>query len=283
MKILKVNDRCIEVSCDYNFGKDFEKWFLLTADQHYDSTHCDRNLLKRHHEKAVERKAGIFCFGDLFDVMQGKNDRRGSKGDLREEYKGGNYYDRVVDDATNFYKPYADNYIAMTYGNHETAIIKHQETDVLKRLVDGLNTDGSDVQLGAYSGWIVFRFHSNEGRVRKFRLFYHHGSGGGGPVTKGVIQTNRRAVYLPDANIIVTGHIHEAWHLETVQERINKVNTPYLSTQHHVQLPTYKEEYLDGVGWHVERGAPPKPLGGYWLRFYFSTRDDVTFEVIRAQ
>ena len=282
MEIKKENERCIEVSVDYR-GSNFEKWFLLTADQHFDSTHCDRGLLKRHHEKALKREAGIFCFGDLFDVMQGKNDRRGSKGDLRDEYKGGNYYDRVVDDATQFYKPYSSNYVAMTYGNHETAIIKHQETDVLKRLVDGLNADGSNVHLGAYSGWIVFRFHRAGERVRKFRLFYHHGSGGGGPVTKGVIQTNRRAVYLPDANIIVTGHIHEAWHLETVQERINAVNTPYLSTQHHVQLATYKEEYLDGVGWHVERGAPPKPLGGYWLRFVFNKRDDVHFQVIRAQ
>jgi hypothetical protein len=26
---------------------------------------------------------------------------------------------------------------------------------------------------------------------------------------------------------------------------------------------TYKEEYQDGSkGWHVERGAPPKPVGG---------------------
>ena len=26
---------------------------------------------------------------------------------------------------------------------------------------------------------------------------------------------------------------------------------------------TYKEEYGDGSkGWHVERGAPPKPVGG---------------------
>ena len=282
MEIKKENDRCIEISVDYR-GNNFEKWFLLTADQHFDSTHCDRRLLKRHHEQALKREAGIFCFGDLFDVMQGKNDRRGSKGDLREEYKGGNYYDRVVDDAIKFYQPYAQNYVAITYGNHETSIIKHQETDVLKRLVDGLNSGGSSVELGAYSGWIVFRFHRRGERVRKFRLFYHHGSGGGGPVTKGVIQTNRRAVYLPDANIIVTGHIHEAWHLETVQERINGVNTPYLSTQHHVQLATYKEEYLDGVGWHVERGAPPKPLGGYWLRFVFNKRDDVHFQVIRAQ
>jgi hypothetical protein len=30
---------------------------------------------------------------------------------------------------------------------------------------------------------------------------------------------------------------------------------------------TYKEEYEDGHhGWHVERGAPPKPIGGRILR-----------------
>jgi hypothetical protein len=30
---------------------------------------------------------------------------------------------------------------------------------------------------------------------------------------------------------------------------------------------TYKEEYGDGyIGWHVERGAPPKPLGGRILK-----------------
>ncbi len=33
-----------------------------------------------------------------------------------------------------------------------------------------------------------------------------------------------------------------------------------------VRTPAYKEEYNDGKGgWHVERGAPPKPLGGRWL------------------
>ena len=30
---------------------------------------------------------------------------------------------------------------------------------------------------------------------------------------------------------------------------------------------TYKEEYEEGAyGWHVERGAPPKPLGGRILK-----------------
>jgi hypothetical protein len=33
-----------------------------------------------------------------------------------------------------------------------------------------------------------------------------------------------------------------------------------------IRTPAYKEEYDGGKGgWHVERGAPPKPLGGRWL------------------
>jgi hypothetical protein len=33
-----------------------------------------------------------------------------------------------------------------------------------------------------------------------------------------------------------------------------------------VRTPGYKEEYQDGYGgFHVERGAPPKPVGAAWL------------------
>jgi len=38
---------------------------------------------------------------------------------------------------------------------------------------------------------------------------------------------------------------------------------------------TYKEEFGDGSkGWHVERGAPPKPVGGRILEFF--TRRELT-------
>lgn len=86
-------------------------------------------------------------------------------------------------------------------------------------------------------------------------------------MTKGVIQTNRRQCMVAGANIIWSGHIHEAWHLEGMQVGTNKAGDVIHSTVHHVCTPTYKEEYGDGhCGWHVERMAPPKPLGGYWLQ-----------------
>ena len=38
-----------------------------------------------------------------------------------------------------------------------------------------------------------------------------------------------------------------------------------LSEQIHCKLGTYKDEYTDGNGWAVEKGMPPKSLGGVWL------------------
>ena len=263
--IKRLSDAAIEVRISYKLREKY--LFLLTSDHHFDSTKCDREKLKKHHDLAKEKEAGIFCFGDLFDVMQGRSDRRGSKGDLRKEYSGGNYYDLVVDDAVDWYSNYADNYILISPGNHETSILKYQETDVIKRLVNGINLTGSGVEIGTYSGWIRFILEqeNDNGAVSSFWLFYHHGYGGGGAVTKGVIQTNRKATYLPDATVIVSGHIHESWHVPVVQERIKNNGVPFITKQHHLSTPGYKEEYLAHKGWHIERGAPPKPTGGFWM------------------
>ena len=106
---------------------------------------------------------------------------------------------------------------------------------------------------------------------------------GGGPVTKGVIQANRKAVYLPDADFCVSGHIHEQWLMTQPRERISsKTGRTYIDEQVHICLPTYKEEYLMGQDFHRERGRPPKPLGAYWVRFY-AERDDIKYEFIRAK
>lgn len=272
--IKRLSDAAIEVRIKYKNPDKFT--FLLTSDHHFDSKKCDRKKLKAHHQEAKEKNAGIFCFGDLFDVMQGRSDRRGSKSDIREEYLGGNYYDRVVDDAVKWYSNFADNYIMISPGNHETSILKYQETDVIKRLVNGMNSDRktNPVEVGTYSGWVRLRFeHNSGGGIRSFWLFYHHGYGGGGPVTKGVIQTSRKAVYIPDARVIVSGHIHESWHVPIAQERINSVGKVFIEKQHHVSTPGYKEEYLAHEGWHIERGSPPKPTGAYWMEVSFSTKN----------
>lgn len=103
---------------------------------------------------------------------------------------------------------------------------------------------------------------------------YYHGAGGGSaPVTRGVIQTNRQAVYLPDADVVINGHNHEAWYMPISRERIGDTGVIYQDVQHHIRTATYKNDYGDGSGgWHVEGGKPPKPMGAAWIRLSADTR-----------
>ena len=267
----RLSDNVIEVRFKYKKG--FEQLILLSSDHHWDNPKCDRKLLKKHHEQAKKRGALIISQGDTFCAMQGKGDRRGSKSDIRPEHNNNKYLDSLVNTASDWYGHYADNYLMFSDGNHETSVKRYHETDLTQRLVDRINhTQNTNIFKGNYTGWIFWTFeHNSGGRIRIIKQKYNHGYGGGGPVTKGVIQTNRRAVYLPDANIITTGHIHERWVVDQPRERVDANGNTSIDVQLHIQMPTYKEEYLDSKGWHIERGAPPKTLGAVWLRFCYES------------
>jgi hypothetical protein len=129
----------------------------------------------------------------------------------------------------------------------------------------------------------VFQFQTSTGRS-SLRLKYYHGSGGGGPVTRGVISTNRQSVYLPDADFVLNGHVHDAYYVPIQRERLNSSLRVRQDTVHFIRVPGYKDEYAEGAGgWHVERGGPPKPLGAAWLRFtYDATAHRIIAEVILA-
>lgn len=250
----------------------WEQWVLLTSDRHHDSKHANRELEQEHLEKAKKRNALIVDVGDIFDAMQGKYDPRRSYSDLRPEYLHDDYLDVIVKDAAKFYAPYADRFLVIGRGNHESSVLKNTNVDLISNLVHRLNSEhGGRIQAGGYGGWVRFQFHINGTQKLSKNLKYFHGAGGGGPVTRGVIQTNRQAVYLPDADIVVNGHTHDAWYVPIQRERISIMGTVYQDIQHHVRTTSYKDEYADGAkGWHVETWKPPKPVGAAWIRFYMA-------------
>jgi len=263
-----------------NVAQGWEKWVLLSSDRHHDSLYCDRDLELAHLKHMVERNGYCVDVGDLFDMMQGRFDPRRTYNDLRPEYKTDTYLDDIVKDAAQFYGPFAKRFLMMGRGNHDQTIVKHTSTDPLANLVHRLNSDhGGFVQPGGYGGWVVFRFTMHKTVTKSIKLKYFHGAGGGGPVTRGVIQTNRQAVFLPDADIVVNGHTHDSWHVPIKRERISDKDVVANDIQHHIRTTTYKDEYGDGAaGWHVETGKPPKPVGAVWLRFFYNHRD-VQFEI----
>jgi hypothetical protein len=260
----------------------WEQWLLLMSDNHHDSIYCDRKLEKRHLSQAKERDAMICVFGDLFCAMQGAYDPRKSMDDIRPEDVGEDYLDRIVRHAVEDYAPFAKQFLLIGKGNHESNILKRHHTCLVSSLVHRLNSDhGGKIHVGGYGGWIRFLFNIHKTKRTSRNLKYHHGSGGGGPVTKGVIQTNRQAVYLPDAHVVVNGHTHDAWYVPIARERLNAAGFVGRDLLHFVRTPGYKDEYGDGSGgWWNETWKPPKPLGAVWLRFFYDRELGVDLQII---
>ncbi len=266
----------------------WEQWFLLASDHHFDNPKADRKLIKKHLDECRERNALALFFGDTYCLMQGKGDRRGSKNDILPQHNQANYIDAVIDEGIDFFGKYADVIALMGDGNHETSILKFHETNPIERTVQGINSKFNPekkLYKGGYSGYVKFSFfkkNSGGGRISK-KLWYFHGNGGGGAVTKGIIQSQRRSAFVADADIVVSGHVHEDVTSKWGKISLSQSGKIEQWMQEHIILPTYKEEYVDGFGgWHVERGAAPKPLGGKWIRFYYKN-EQIHYELIDAK
>ena len=243
--------------------------FLLMSDLHWDNPHCDRGLLKNHLDEAVKRNAAIILNGDTYCCMGGKYDRRADKSLIRPEHNTDRYFDAIVDTSVEWFAPYAKNILLIGYGNHETAIIKHGETDLLQRFASTLNyATGSAVQVGGYGGTIDIRVLHDTIRGVNFVVHYYHGFGGGGVVSKGVIQDQRILAGTEGYDLTWMGHVHELYYHQNIVHRYDRSTKTLIQKPiHQLRTATYKEEWDGGyMGFHVERGRGPKPLGGYWLK-----------------
>lgn len=248
---------------------DFRKrlWVLLSSDWHWDSMKCDREKLAADLATAKRINACVLSLGDHFDCMGGKYDPRSNgKNDVRPELQAGNYFDALVDQCSDWLKPYVSQMALITPGNHETAVRKRQETCLTTRLVERLRAAGSPVRGAGYAGWVMFRGGSDK-QSAIHRLWYHHGYGGGGPVTRGVIDFSRYLVDI-DADIVVAGHIHQRTLIEASRQRLSPNGIPRISPVFLVRSAAYKQECLTD-GWAVEKGMSSRPLGGWWMRLRF--------------
>lgn len=241
--------------------------FVIT-DAHVDSVFCARDLLRRHLDHAVRDDCIIVSLGDFYDAMQGRHDNRNLKGSVLPELDGPDYFDRLSDYGRAFLEPYSRNLLALYDGNHEAAILKHNEVNLSRNTALRLRAEtGHRVLTPGYAGFLVFRINQN-GHRASLNVWVHHGSGGGGPVTKGAIKHQRTQAMIERAHVTLTGHIHEQQVTTHMVHGVNHAGTEYVRPVDHVTVPGYKEEYVLGRdGWHVERGRPPKPVGGALIRF----------------
>ena len=237
-----------------------EFWALLMSDEHWDSADCARTLLTNHHREALERGAPILKFGDTFDVMQGKWDKRADQNALRPEHRGNNYFDRILTTAEEYYSPFSQNIALITPGNHEQSVLDRHQTNLTEKLVHSLRGHSKTVHLGGYWGFVRFKFlHGNTWATKT--LCYHHGYGGGGEVTRGFIDNNRtRSQY--NADLFYSGHVHRRNVDENIITELSG-KTIVRRQQLFLRGSTYKDET---EGWHASKGRSARPLGGWWLK-----------------
>lgn len=281
---MKIQQQNGTISAYFTAGSDWEQVIYLFSDVHFDSIYCNRALYFAHLERAKQEHALILDGGDFFDAMQGRFDPRRSMDELRPEYRREDYYDFVINDAAEKLKPYAEQFFAFGTGNHEIAVRKNAGTDMTERLVALLRQNGSPVVRMGFKGWVRFMLMKNSGPpAGSLRLrFSHSGGGSNAPVTRGVIDTNREAVYLPDADIVWNGHNHQGWIIPIARERLSNKGMPYTDTVWFVRTPGYKADYLvDDLGYAAQKACGPTPLGCVRLVLYLlNKRPAVRAEVL---
>jgi hypothetical protein len=259
----------------------WQQWFLIRSDAHHDNAKCRRDLEKKHLDEALKRNAIIIDLGDCLDLMQGKADRRQSKGQLRSGQLAAAYFDRVIEEAAEFYAPYAQNWAFLGQGNHESAWLAHHEscpTTHLVRAIKMLNK-GSQMGAGGYGGYLKFRVRFSNNACLTWTMRYYHGSGGGAPMSMGVLDSRRMFSFVEGCDVIAVGHNHQSNVVGIAREYLETKNGIYEIRQRHcdfVRCGTYKDDWGNGHGgWAVEKmgSTGPTPLRAKWLRLH------VQFEV----
>lgn len=253
---------------EFLYDKNEPMEILLASDVHFDNPKCNRKLFFAHLDRIKKKNGKAFIIGDLFCMMQGKYDPRRSKKDVLPEHNVANYIDAVIDDTVKQLEPYKDVIAFVSEGNHESAILKNLETNVLSRFVGAFNNAYKvNVVEGGYRGWIIIRYNFSSDKCINHKIYYHHGYGGGGEMTKGILQHSRMNMHIEGADAIVMGHVHESYVQNGKTEFFNESGqaySPKIRTVYNIRTACYKEEFIEG-GFHIEKGRSPKPLGGVHL------------------
>jgi len=271
-KVTRLSKNTVDVKIKYKSGEKFS--FLLGSDAHIDNPKCCRDLLFSHFDEAQKRKAGIFHFGDLFCLMEGKYDPRRSRKGIRPEYNSDNYLDLVYNDIAEKLAPYAENIIALSDGNHETQVHKNVGSDPIDNLIIRLGIKGkSKIEHLPYVGFIRFTFqHEGGGNTKTKHLFFQHGKFGG-IVTKGALGIIREASVAPKADFIYTGHTHDWLVHPHGQYDVKRNGEMHIKSMWYMKGGTYKDEFREGSGWATEKIFMPKAVqAGVWLNFEVSSK-----------
>lgn len=183
--------------------------------------------------------AYIIYGGDSHDLMQGREDRRSSKSALKEAFKEDDMWNRIIDSSRKeVIEPIEDRLICMTHGNHTTSLIRKHEFDFLTWLCEG-KCDVMDT-----AGYIIVRHKNKGGKILANNvLYFQHAPPSGGNRSKGMLSADLLLAQRPDADVIISEHIHQTWTHPATVEHLKTNGKPYYKNVWIIQAPTLKAEH----------------------------------------
>ena len=262
------------IEWDEPLGEGGTQRILLVFDAHFDSKACRLDLLRSHLGQAAEEGAPIIFGGDTFDAQGGHWHPGRSLDGVKDEFRGPDYLDRLVNGFVDLAGPVARNVAFMGRGNHEEMIARNNNTDLIERSAERLRQLGSQVATGGIGGWILCRIRVTATTRLLVPVFYHHGTASGGLASK----VTRRAATLPEAAVVITGHTSDEYIITVCRDRIvARTGRVYQDEQVHVSSPGYAQTYNpEESSWHSRQERTPSPVGGTWLELTVSKGWDGT-------
>lgn len=261
----------------HRFKRKYEKSsdrfpYLLMSDLHIGAASCDKDLIVSELQWARENKARVAIAGDVFDLLLPKDHKRFNPTVLDPLIRNtDSVLNATLNMGSKILKPYADLIDLIGCGNHETAITKYHATDIIALLCERLSTPKHQVRHGGYTGAWVNHYSRASGCSGTFTVWYHHGTGGSSPVTKGIINFHRFSTWVRDADVIWSGHRHTRFVSHVQEARIpNQGDRFELRNVYHLQTSSYDSgdhEQFDSEGsyttnWAVEKAFAPQGRGG---------------------
>lgn len=254
------------------------EWYYikLMSDLHIGADSTNKKHVIADLEDAKERGARILLGGDVFDGIMSKDFKRYEPEVIDKAIRGRNdIINASIDLAADFLKPYADLIDAIGEGNHETAVRRHHNINLIPFLLERLSTPEHRVQFMGYKAHIQYIFNTpnRSGTTQSFRIAYFHGAGGAAPVTKGAIPINRLISESDNCNVVWMGHIHS----QLVAPELKLRQSPRTGEIEGYEVRgVVTGSYLDSIdnSYGIEKGHRAQPHGGAMVKFRWEGSND---------
>jgi len=268
--------RCITRHTGYESRSDVFRLYCIT-DIHLGNLGSNEGLLK---ELAKKIEADPFAYwiglGDYCDFIN-LHDPRFDPRELVGWLCGGEALADIgraeVRRFLSIMSPIADKCLGLCEGNHESAILRHSETDVYSSIVEGLMA--KDEHRLDHRGFVSWRFSRQGGSTWTMRILASHGSGGGASKGNAGNKLGKLAEQVDGVDAILMGHLHDPDYKPMAKMRTGRRQSE-MATIHAISCPSLCSD----MRYANDKDLPALPVGYAMLQIRPNDKQvDVTISV----